>query len=194
MRRAGKTKKRHFWAAALFVVLLSALSLFALWSRDALLKAAYPCKFPELVMSAAQEANLPPALVYAVIRTESSFLPSAKSGAGAMGLMQITNDTADFVVSKGGFDELSPGDIYDPETNIRVGCWLLSYLTERYEDLDTALCAYNAGMGNVAKWLADSRYSADGARVDSIPFEETRDYVKKVNKSMAIYQKLYFNE
>lgn len=175
---------------ALCVILVSAGVLYA---KGELLKAAYPAKFSDIVLREASDAGLDPALVFAVIKTESSFRPEALSRAGARGLMQLTPPTVDYVISKAGFDQIGEGDIFDPSTNIKLGCWLLAFLLERYDHPDTALCAYNAGMGNVGRWLLDPELSPDGVTIIDIPFPETRAYVKKVNEAREIYQKLYFS-
>ena len=72
-----------------------------------------------------------------------------------------------------------------------MGCYYLSYLIEKYGNTDTALAAYNGGMGNVSKWLADKRYSLDGKTLYKIPYAETEKYVKRVKAFVKIYEKLY---
>ena len=85
-------------------------------------------------------------------------------------------------------------DIYDPDTNIRYGVWYLSYLYGRFDSWDNAFAAYNAGPGNVSKWLKDSEYSSDGETLSYIPFKETRNYVVKVNRAIEVYDRLYYSE
>lgn len=82
-------------------------------------------------------------------------------------------------------------DYMDPETNIRFGCHYLRHLIDVYGNIDTALAAYNGGMGNVYSWLNDSRYSDDGVTLKYIPFSETRNYVVKVNSSWEHYKEMY---
>ena len=79
----------------------------------------------------------------------------------------------------------------DPETNIRIGTWYLKFLTDRYDNTSTAAAAYNAGHGNVDKWLKNTEYSYGGNTLYKIPFEETEKYVKKVKRAYEIYKKLY---
>ena len=82
--------------------------------------------------------------------------------------------------------------LYDPETNIHIGCWYLRYLLDMYEsNLPTALAAYNAGLGNVSKWLVNPEYSKDGENLDSVPYTETDGYVKKTLKYMEKYEKYH---
>ncbi len=137
-----------------------------------------------------QESGLDENLVYAVIKAESGFREGAVSSAGAVGLMQILPSTAKFVCDMNGveFDlsRLSKGDY-----NIKIGCYYLLYLLERFPVVETALCAYNAGEGTVFGWLEDSACSSDGLSLVNIPYRETRDYVKKINKFRKIYEFLY---
>lgn len=153
---------------------------------------AYPRKYTELVNTACQESQVSEELLYAVIRTESHFDPDAVSYANAYGLMQMTADTFDWVqIKTDGKVSLNQQQLFEPEISIRYGARLLRLLTDRYQDLETALCAYHAGIGNVDSWLDNPEYSSDGVTLDNIPIEETRNYAKKVLKTMQYYQTLY---
>ena len=103
--------------------------------------------------------------------------------------MQIMKTTADWVNSKEPIENYNYENIYDPELNIHIGCRYLSWLNEKYENNRTlVLAAYNAGTGNLAKWLSDEKYSSDGNTLTKIPFKETEDYVKKVNAAEKFYK------
>ena len=104
--------------------------------------------------------------------------------------MQISDDTATYVAVMIGENTF---DIFRPETNIKFGCFYLRYLLNKFEKEKTALCAYNAGEGNVKGWLNNPNYSKDGKTLDVIPFPETDNYVKKIYKSLEKYRKLYGN-
>ena len=148
-----------------------------------------PSEYAEYVSRYSSEYGVPEELVWAVIKTESDFKASAVSGVGAVGLMQLMKDTFDEITNLRLKEKLDAGMRYDPETNIRYGTYYLSYLYARYNSWDTALAAYNGGLGNVDDWMGD-----DGKLTsDEIPndFKETKDYVKKVNKAMEKYKKLY---
>lgn len=147
----------------------------------------FPVAYSEYIVEYASENDLDPYLVMAVIKVESNFVPEATS-AYAGGLMQLTEETAKWVADK---LEISDYDFMDPETNIKFGCYYLKHLIDKYEHVDTALAAYNGGMGNVSKWLADSDYSDDGETLKYIPFKETRNYVVKVEKNWEDYKKIY---
>ena len=102
----------------------------------------------------------------------------------------MTEETFDWVQSRRGGDE-SFDDLFDPETSIDYGCYLLSVLLTEFGSVENALCAYHAGWGSVKQWLDNPEYSDDGATLDHIPFGDTRSYVKKVLDSIEIYQDLY---
>ena len=84
-------------------------------------------------------------------------------------------------------------DYMDPETNIMLGCHYLRHLLDVYEVTDTALAAYNGGMGNVSSWLSDPRYSDDGITLKDIPFPETKNYVVRVNEAWTHYRETFEN-
>ncbi|MCI8553596.1 MAG: lytic transglycosylase domain-containing protein [Clostridiales bacterium] len=156
------------------------------------MQAVYPVGYTELVHACAEEYGFPPSLIFAVIRTESEFDPSAVSSAGARGLMQMTENTFEWAQRRAAVEqELTSDQLFDPEISVRYGVYVLSLLRERFENTNTLLAAYNAGMGNAAKWLGDSRYSEDGVTLKRIPFEETREYVEKVRDAQSMYQELY---
>lgn len=149
-------------------------------------KLSYPRSFENEVLFSSREYGLDPNLVFAVIKTESSFQPDVVSRAGAMGLMQVLPTTAEWIAWRRGFSYDSER-ILEPAYNIDLGCYLLSYLLEHYDsDLTLAVAAYNAGVGNVDKWLNSDEYY-DGKKL-SIPFSETRNYVEKVLDSYEKYK------
>lgn len=138
----------------------------------------------------AEDSGLPSALVYSVMKAESGFREDVVSRAGAVGIMQLKPSTAEFICGKEGIT-FEPDRLKNGEYNTRLGCAYLKYLCARFTTLDTAICAYNAGEGNVAQWLGDERYSLDGETLIKIPFPETAAYLKKVQKFRKIYEILY---
>ena len=130
-------------------------------------------------------------MIYAVIKTESGFDSSAVSSKGAIGLMQMTPLTFNWLTNEKLDEGLDEGMLYDPETNIRYGVYYLSSLYRKYKNWDTAIAAYNAGPGNVDEWLEIEEYSSNGITLKKIPFKETRNHIKKVNRSLDYYDKLY---
>lgn len=187
----GKHKKIVQWIVGLGVVLAAAVILLR-WGHTRMLKAVYPRGYSELVSSAAAEFGLEEELVYAVIRQESGFNPDVVSSAGAVGLMQLTPATFEWLQKQeSGSITLSSDALTTPEVNIRYGCRFLALLLKKYGVTRTALCAYNAGMGRVDSWLEDSSVSSDGVNLSSIPYEETRNYADRVENAYRMYCELY---
>ena len=154
-------------------------------------KNAYPREYAEYVEIYAQKYGVPESLVFAVIHTESGFDSGAVSSAGAVGLMQMTPDTFAWLTDEILFEHLENGMLYDPETNIKYGTYLLSRFYDRYGDWKLTLAAYNGGVGNVDSWLKDPEYSDGEGGLKKIPFKETRNYVKKVADAKDTYERLY---
>ncbi len=154
--------------------------------------AAYPLDYQEDVTAASKQYNIPPSLIYAVIRTESNFDSDATSSANAKGLMQLTENTFQWAVDRAGdTTPYSNTSLFDPSINIRYGTYYLTILGEQFEQTETILAAYNAGPGTVKQWLQDPRYSSDGKALHTIPYSETADYVIRVLEAQKQYQTLY---
>ncbi len=151
----------------------------------------YPIKYSELIEKYAAEHGVPREMVYAVVHTESRFTPDAISHAGAKGLMQLIDETNEWIAFVRR-EEVMPERMLEPEFNIDRGTWLLSYLYNEFGAWEEALAAYNAGIGRVKGWLADEKYSSDGTTLHTIPFAETKEYVKRVMIAAEKYRELYF--
>ncbi len=176
---------RKFLKSA-FILALGAAVIYL--SAPYILKTLYPLKYEDCIDKCSEKYGLDKFLVMGVISAESRFSEDAVSPKHAKGLMQLKDDTAYWCAEKYGIE----GEIYEAEVNIEIGCAYLSYLMDLFGgDEENALAAYNAGQGNVKKWLADSRYSADGKELDTIPYAETREYVERVGKREQIYKRLY---
>ena len=99
--------------------------------------------------------------------------------------------TGEWIAEQWG-EPFSPASLSDPETNIRMGCFYISYLLDMYEGNETcALAAYNAGYANVNSWLRHEKYSKDGKTLTLIPYPETAQYVNRVKNNEKIYDRLY---
>lgn len=154
---------------------------------------ALPLRHDDIIRQQAEEKNLDPALIAAVIYRESRFRPR-ESSAGALGLMQLLPDTAHFIAGKTGGSKFTTEDLATPQVNIAYGAWYLRYLLDQFDgDEVTALAAYNGGIGNVQKWLA-KRGEAVSMDPEDIPFPETREYVKNVLKARDEYRVEYSKE
>lgn len=170
-----------------FAVVLSVSFVFlAIFGVNCVYGYLFPMKYQDEISVASQKYDVEEAIIYSVINIETHFRKDAVSSKGAVGLMQVMPATA---------EELAQGnaqfDLKVPADNINLGTCYLSKLISRFEDLETALCAYNAGPTNVKNWLADERYSDDGKTLKKIPFTETRDYVQKFWRNYKYYMKNY---
>lgn len=152
----------------------------------------YPNDYELTVKKYAKIYDVPEKIVFSVIKTESNYDKDARSSKGAVGLMQIMGSTGEWAAEKLGIEKFSPERLYEPDVNIEIGCFYLSYLLDLYShDTKCVLAAYNAGPSNVDKWLLDKACSKDGKTLEKIPYSETENYVKKVMGSIKIYDFLY---
>ena len=180
-------RKKHGCLRSLFIVLLTFCVLYFSVGegKTVILKKIYPIEYGQLVEKYAEEFSLDKNLIYAVIKVESNFNPDAVSVVEAKGLMQLMDETAEECNRLGKFGYNIPEDIYSPDCNIRLGCSYISRLFDKYGDMRLAVAAYNAGTGNVDKWLIED------AGLENIPYKETRNYVKKVFDAFERYNSLY---
>lgn len=153
--------------------------------------ARYLAPFGEQVRSAAKKQSLDDAWVYGLMRQESRFITNAKSTVGASGLMQLMPATAKWVAKKIGLKDFHHGQVNDTEVNVLLGT---TYMRLVLESLDNhpvlASAAYNAGPGRARRWRAD-RPLEGAIYAETIPFNETRDYVKKVMSNSVYYSALF---
>lgn len=157
----------------------------------------HPYRYRELIEAQAEQYNLHPAFVASIVLNESSFRPGVKSSANAMGLMQIRPDTGTYVNRALDIPGYNHDMLYDPETNIRFGCYYLGELSRRFGgDPVLVASAYNAGPTNVQNWLNNSLYSADRRTIplDNIPYGDTQTYARRVLRDFAAYKRLYYEE
>ena len=174
------------------IIIISAAVLFAAFAvtGKSVMKLVYPIKYSEYVEKYSAEFGIDKNLLYAVIKTESSFNPDAVSNADAVGLTQITPETLDWIKFRLGEEDVE-ADLHDPETSIRYGAFLIGYLLDEFQSTDTAAAAYHAGMNRVKGWLEDKNLSSDGKSLSEIPIPETAHYVRKINKALNAYNNLY---
>jgi soluble lytic murein transglycosylase len=152
---------------------------------------AYPLAFRELVASNAAESRISESLIYSIMRAESNYSPSAVSPVGAVGLLQVMPATAAAIANSGSNKGIS-GRLVRPEINIRLGVKHLKDLMDIYNgDLVLVVAAYNAGSGNVSRWLKMFGKLPRDIFIENIPFPETREYVKNVMAGIEIYKRLY---
>ncbi len=200
-RKKNGEKKGQFPALARVYLEMrdygSAISLFmqnrpVVWEKGALplWTAGYPLAYSDLVSQNAALNGLSEGLVYALIRAESGFAPAVKSGAGAIGLMQMMPATAKLTAREKG--DFNPQRLTVPEYNIRLGTKHLNDLMKEHNgDVVYMAAAYNAGSGALERWKKSFKGLKKDEFIESIPYSETRDYVKKVYASAATYRQLY---
>ncbi|MCO6515224.1 MAG: lytic transglycosylase domain-containing protein, partial [Snodgrassella sp.] len=147
----------------------------------------YPAPFRELTVPYAQQAGIDPAWVYGLIRQESRFMIGARSSVGATGLMQVRPATARDIAKRLGMDS---SELYTMRGNIRMGTWYMSNVRNQFADEVLATAGYNAGPGRARRWQAN--IPLEGAiYAETIPFDETRTYVKNVMANATYYANLF---
>jgi soluble lytic murein transglycosylase len=170
---------------ALIVVLLAAML------RQADHGAGLPLSDAAIIREQASDKHLDPALIAAVIYAESKFEPRP-SAAGAQGLMQILPQTAYYLAHLSGGVRFTATDLARPDVNVAYGSYYLRYLLDHYGgDEMLALAAYNGGMTNVDRWVADARRRGQRLTMQAIPFPETREYVQRVLDAQRRYRSTY---
>jgi soluble lytic murein transglycosylase len=181
--------KRYKWRLFGAMALAGILLLFQQW------RLAREHSQDEVILAAAEQHRVPPALVKAVVWKESRFNPEARGRSGEFGLMQIMPDTAHDWVAAERIQSFTNTHLFDPAKNTRCGAWYLSRLLNRYRRTDNplpyALAAYNAGPGNVAKWATGSASTNAATFIEKIGFPGTRDYVRSVSKRFEHYQRSF---
>jgi soluble lytic murein transglycosylase len=161
---------------------------------EAVREITLPLRHEDIIRQQAADKDLDAALIAAVIYEESRFRDQT-SNAGARGLMQITPETADFIARRSGGVRFQQSDLATPQINIAYGAWYLRYLIDRYKGNDTlAIAAYNAGMGNVDRWVARAGGPSNFDSAKHIPFPETRAYVQNVIERRQQYRDHYGSE
>lgn len=169
---------------ALVAILL--ITLVVICINKLMIKILYKKEYSEYVSKYSQEYNVDENLIYALIKAESNFDANAVSNKNAQGLMQLMYSTAEDVANKNRI-ELTEDNILEPDININIGTKYISTLLEKYECVEVALAAYNAGSGNVDKWISNGIIKADGSDIENIPFKETNTYVRKIMRDYKIY-------
>jgi len=181
---ASRSRRDHRRGASAAVLLaLCALAALAIGLATRRIgQRASGLEYADLIASQAGANGIDESLLRAVIWCESRYDPGAVSSVGARGLMQLTEETFEWVRWRlDEEDRTDFDDLFDPETNVRYGAYLLRWLLDAFEGEEaTALAAYHAGANIVRQWLADARYSSDGKTLDAIPYADTEKYVSAV--------------
>lgn len=207
-KRRSRRKKKARKKAVLIVILIilalitvAAVLIITNWRRivnkaEDLLPSAftYPTEYEEYVVKYSKQYNTDPVLVYAVIKTESSFDPKAESEVGARGLMQLMEEA--FYWLKFRLQDKRDIDfdsMYDPKTNIQYGTYYLSFLMEHYDNnIELTAAAYHGGIGAVDGWIESGKISKSSFDASQIPEgnEKTAEYVRRIRKAYNKYKEI----
>lgn len=170
----------------IFVIIIVVIAVIV---DKQMIKRLYKKEYSEFVSKYANRYNVDENLIYAIIKAESNFNPNAVSHQNAMGLMQLMYATAEDLANKSQI-KLTEENILEPDINISLGTQYISDLLNKYDCIEVALSAYNAGSGNVDKWIKNGVIQADGSDIENIPFKETNTYVRKIMRDYKIYNGL----
>lgn len=167
-------------------------------TQSPLWKMAYPLAYGQFVEKESRKNSMDPLLVHALIRQESRYDPNALSRSHAMGLMQLLLGTAQGVAKHNGIVLSSNNQVFEPPTNIALGTAYLAYVLKRHNGNPMlAVASYNGGPNAAAKWMREFQAQGGGDQdflVENIPFQETRDYVRKVFANYWTYENLYLKK
>lgn len=178
-----------------FILLLLLVIVIISFNSKWVWQIMYPVKYEKEVNQSAISYNLDPYLILAIIQVETGFKKDVVSKKGAIGLMQLMPDTATWIVDHGKFPDYLLNNLTVPKVNIILGSWYLAYIIEKYEGNTIAsIAAYNAGPGNVDKWLKNGIWDGTEQSLEQIPFGETRHYLQRVIYFYNHYQWIYEDE
>jgi soluble lytic murein transglycosylase len=175
----GRGSKTLFITIAVLAVALAATLGFTYYYNEVYL---YKTEYLDYINQSVADYGSDVYLVLAIIKVESAFNSEAESQAGALGLMQVMPDTAEYISER----KVTREELMNPEYNIITGVKYFGYLYDRFNEKEWALAAYNAGETRAAEWRSS------GVSIDDIPYKETREYVKKVLKAENRYRQLYY--
>ena len=192
MKKKQRKKGRNL-IVILVIVILVIVILLALFCaepiKQQITKSVYKKEYSEYVTKYAEQYGVEENLIYALIKAESNFNPDAVSHQNAKGLMQLMQSTAEDLAKKSKIN-LNNDNILEPEVNIQLGTQYIASLLNKYDCVEVALAAYNAGSGNVDKWISSGKIKADGSDIENIPYKETNTYVRKIMRDYEIYKQL----
>lgn len=189
--------RRSVVAAILLIIVLIIISTNSFW------RMMYPIHYQKNIQSAASFANVDPLLVASIIRVESKFNTHDVSHAGAVGLMQLMPDTAQWAAdtirkqnsASGAAVRRLPNDakqLASPQYNILIGTWYVQHLLKQFKgNRVAAIAAYNAGPQRVTNWLKAGIWNGELEDINNIPVGETRHFVDRVFYNYHLYQKIY---
>ncbi len=158
-------------------------------------KKAFPLAYENEVSKIAKKLEIPPALVWAIMRAESFYKPKVKSSVGANGLMQVMPHTATKMAEMMKMKNFKVANLLEPETNISIGAKYIQRLSQKFnKHIPLVAAGYNAGPHRVHAWSANFGHLSLDEYIEHIPYSQTREYAKKVVRHFYLYENLYYPE
>jgi soluble lytic murein transglycosylase len=174
------------------LILFTLLLTFAAVGHPLLNRWIYPLAYEDYILDSAEDMDVDPYLIMAIIRVETKFELDQESRVGAQGLMQLMPETVDEIVRKGKFSPTFRDYVHDPAINIRMGSWYIAALMREFKGNKIAvMAAYNAGPGNVHKWMNTNVWDGKKETIHKIPYGETRHYIQRVSWYYDKYRQVY---
>jgi soluble lytic murein transglycosylase len=195
-RARASQRRRRLFTLVLTILVSGGLAAVVLpHFGDKIKQITLPLRHEDIIRQQARDKDLDPALIAGVIYAESHFRDGQVSSAGALGLMQLTPETAKDIARRSGGSGFGIKDLGTAQVNISYGAYYLRYLKQRFAGNTTLmLAAYNAGEGNVDRWISEAAQAERDFGVSDIPFPETRAYVQKVLDARRDYRANYASE
>lgn len=174
------------------IIFIAVIAVFIIYGDKISKTYMYPKQYADIVRKVSSKYDVEENLIYSIIKVESNFKKDVSSKAGAKGLMQVMDSTAEEVSKQIDIENFEIDMLYEPQVNIEIGTKYFSNLLKKYNDnVNISLIAYNAGQGNVDKWLANKTITYDQESLNNIPYEETRVYWQKVLREYNSYNIIY---
>lgn len=195
------SKMKFLRKKRVFAVLLLSFLLLLFYNTNLVGQWLYPIEYKADIQVSAENYRIDPFFIASIIRVETNYRPDQTSKKGAVGLMQIMPETANWIVERAGYSEETMRRLERPDVNIEVGAWYLQSLSQQFDEyflyqskvnqMTLIAAAYNAGPGNVQKWLESGTWDGKYETLDRVPFGETRHYVQRVVYYYNKYVKFY---
>ena len=174
----------------MIIITVTLLGLSPTVFNKLMIKKLYKKDYSEYVSKYAEEYDIDENLIYALIKAESNFNEKAVSHQNAKGLMQLMQSTAQDLANRNQI-KLTKDNILEPDININLGTQYIALLLNKYDSIEVALAAYNAGSGNVDRWIKNGTIKSDGSDIENFPYKETNTYVRKIMRNYKMYNELY---
>jgi soluble lytic murein transglycosylase len=195
-RRSKKKSSRGCLLWAAIIILLVLFAGWRIWRSDFVqMHFVYMWPYQNEILTYSKKNDIDPFLVAAIIKNESAFNRAAISKAGAIGLMQLMPDTAEWIAGQMGLGKFVTQDLFRTDVNIRMGCWYVSELKHEFKNnMVLLMVAYNAGRGKTHTWMEENHWDYDFGDTNKIPYADTRKYVQGVLHDRDEFYRLYKEE